>query len=298
MNDKTELIFGYGSLMSFRGLYRNWNGITENIRILDAYRVHIKGQRGFAKPSSRNIICMDIDNFEFKGSLIKIRPRQGYIEGLLIKINQNYFPEFSRREGYTKGNELITYSSDYNSIGEALWNLFQYSIVDNDSNQSITEYRNNLREKINYTSIDYIPHPLELKNLGYAITFIAPGKYGTGNTFQPSQKEQESISGLMNANDVLQRNGVNKNEFLEYLLQCIYGGVHGINVHDIIDLIPEDSELLKCLQKDLTEESINKEKRQFAHTIFSSLERYEQKFGNLDQNLKRSGLKLILDFGN
>ena len=205
------------------------------------------------------------------------------------------FAEFCRREAYVEGKKLINYSSDYNSIGEALWNLFQNNIVDNDSNQSIKEYRKDLIKKINYTSIDYIPHPLELKNLGYAITFIAPGKYGTGNIYQPSRKEQESISGLMNASDVLQRNGVNKNEFLEYLLECIYGGVHGINVRDIVDSISENPESLKCLQKDLTEESINKEKEQFANIIFDNLERYEQKFGDLDQNLRRSGIKLILN---
>ena len=78
----------------------------------------------------------------------------------------------------------------------------------------------------------------------------------------------------------------------------MHGGVHGINVHDIIDPISENSELLNKLQKDLTEDSINKEKNQFANAIFGSLEKYEFKFGYLDQNLSRSGLKLIIDFGN
>ena len=294
MNDKTELIFGYGSLMSSRGLFRE---NLKKVKILDAFRAQIKGRRGFAKPS-KNKICMDINHFcQLKGSLIKNEPEQGYIEGLLIKINQRDFPKFCKREGYNKGNELINYFSDYNSIGEALWGLFQDGI-DNDSNQSIREYRKNLREKIKYTSSHYIPHPLDLKNLGFAITFIAPGKYGTGNTSRLSRKEEEAIFDLMDANDVLRRNDVNKNEFLEYTLECMYGGVHGINVRDIIDLISEDSEFLNDLQKDLTEESIKKEKAQFASAIFKNLEIYEQKFGNLDQNLRRSGLKLILDFGN
>ena len=292
MNDKPELIFGYGSLMSFRGLYRNRPGI----RILDAFRAQIKCQRGFAKPSN-NKICMDIDCSKLKGSAIKNDIEQGYIEGLLIKINQRDFPKFCRREGYVKGNELIIYSSDYNSIGEALWNLFQDSI-NNDFNQSIREYRKNLRKLMNYTSIDYIPHPLDLKDLGYAITFIAPGKYGTGNAYQPSRKEQKGIFSLMDANDVLKRKDVNKNEFLKYALECVYGGVHGINVRDIIDLISKNLEFLNEVQKVLTEQSIIKERNQFANRIFDNLEIYEQKFGNLNQNLIRSGLKLILDFGN
>ena len=288
LNDKTELIFGYGSLMSFRGLYRN--GFLKKIKILDVFRAQIKGKRGFGKPSN-NKICMDIDYYELKGSEIKNDPEQGYIEGLLIKINQRDFTEFCKREGYAKGNELITCSSDYNSIGEAMWNLFQ------DSNQSIKEYRKNLRKKINYTSIHYVPHPLDLKDLGFAITFIAPSKYGTGNVYQTSRKKQEGVFDLMDANRVLRRNDVNKKEFLKYTLECLYGGVHGINVRDIIDLISKDSEFFNDLQKDLTKESIIKEKENFVNSIFEDLELYEQKFGDLNQNLRRSSLKLILDFG-
>lgn len=295
MNDKTELIFGYGSLMSFHGLYRNGIGILNKIKILDAFRAQIKGKRGFAKPSI-NKIYMDIDRFcRLKGSVIKNEPEQGYIEGLLIKINQRDFAKFCKREGYERGIKLINYYSDYNSIGEALWNLFQDGI-DNDSYQSIKEYRKNLRERINYTSEHYIPHPLKLKNLGYAIIFIAPGKYGTGNANQPSRKEQEGIFDLMGANDVLNRYDVNRNEFFKYTLECLYGGVHGINVRDIISLISEDSEFLNDLQKELLKESIVNERNQFANTIFDNLEIYRQKFGNLDQNLRRSGLESILEF--
>ena len=297
MNTKTELIFGYGSLMSFLGLYRNGLENLKKINILDAFRVQIKGQRGFAKPSKNKIYCMDINNFKLKGSFIDVTPKQGYIEGLVIQINQDEFPKCCRREGYYKGDDLITYFSDDNSIGEGLWNLYQESMGD-DSNQSIREYRKNLRKKIYYTSSDYIPHPLDLKNLGYAITFIAPGKYGTGNAYQKSRKREEGIFDLMDLNDVLKRNDVNKSEFLKYTLECMHGGVHGINVRDIIDSISENSEFLNELQKYLTEESINNERNQFAKIIFGSLEKYECKFGNLDQNLSRSGLKLILDFGN
>ena len=78
----------------------------------------------------------------------------------------------------------------------------------------------------------------------------------------------------------------------------MYGGVHGINVRDIIDLISKNLEFLNEVQKVLTEQSIIKERNQFANRIFDNLEIYEQKFGNLNQNLIRSGLKLILDFGN
>ena len=41
--------------------------------------------------------------------------------------------------------------------------------------------------------------------------------------------------------DVLKRNDVNKSKFLKYTLECMLGGVHGINVRDIIDSISENS---------------------------------------------------------
>jgi len=293
LKEKTELIFGYGSLMSFRGLFSER---SKKIKILDAFRVQIKGQRGFAKPSSKNNICMDIDNFELKGSVIKNDPEQGYIEGLLVRINQWDLPKVCKREGYDKGKKLICYSLGKN-VGETLWNLY-LKCKQADFIESIKKYREKLAREIGYTSRDYIPHPIALNSLEYALTFVAPGKYGTGKVNQPSRKEQEYISDLMNAIEVLKRNDVNKKEFLKYFLKCIYGGVHGINVRDIIDSISEDYEFLNNLRKNLTRELIIKEKKLFATTIFDNIERYEQKFGNLDQNLRRSGLKLILDFGN
>jgi len=276
--------------MSYCGLFRE-----KNMEILDACRVQIKGRRGFAKPSSSNIICMDIDDFALKGNIIKKNPQPGFVEGLLIKINQVIFPKYCKREGYFNGNKLTTYFSDYECIGEALWDLFQKGI-DIDPIQSIKEYRKNLKKAINYTSEHYIPHPLDLKDLGYAIIFIAPGKYGTGNAYFTSRKEERNISHLLDVTGVLKRKFLDKELFLNYTLACLHGGVHGINVRDIINLIPKDSEFYKDVQKNLTKEAINEEKICFANDIIGNIELYEEKFGKINQNLKRSGLNLILNF--
>ena len=109
---------------------------------------------------------------------------------------------------------------------------------------------------------------------------------------------KQNVTRLMNANEVLIRRDVNRNKFLKYTLECIYGGVHGINIKDIIDLIATNSEFFYDVQKDITLKSINKEKEQFSHTIFNNLEIYQQNFGTLDQNLIRSGLNLILNSVN
>ncbi len=294
MNSKTELIFGYGSLMSFRGLYRNMQGNLRKLKILDAFKAQIKGERGFAKPSIRNICCMDIDNFNFKGSLIENTPIPRNIEGLVIQINQEDFPDFCTREGYFKGDELVSFYSNYDSIGEGLWDLFQVSKENNPKN-SIIEYRRNLKEKVSYTSSHYIPHPLEIENLGYVITFIAAGKYGTGNSEQLSRKEQENIFNLMNGNEVLSKEKVNRKEFLSYVLDCLYGGIHGINIYDIIELVSGNLKFLNDLLREFTKDSINTERDLFASNIFDDLTTYINKFGDLDQNLKRSGLASILD---
>lgn len=294
MKSKTEFIFGYGSLMSYRGLFRNGFGVLNNIKIIDALRSQIRGKRGLAKPASNNI-CMDIDFFKLEGSLIEEWPMEGYIEGFILEINQKDFQEFCRREGYSKGNTLITYSSSYTSIGEALWNIFQDS-METDYYQSIIEYRKKLRKEINYTSIHYIPHPLKIQDLGYAITFIAPGKYKTGNVYQQSIKKQKGIYRLLNLNEILRREDVNRHHFINYIIECIYGGVHGINIRDIINFISDDLEFLNEVKKHLTKELLIEEKQKFGENIFQDIEVYEQRLGNLNNNLKRSGLESILDF--
>jgi hypothetical protein len=278
--------------MSYYGLFRKRLEILNEINILDTFIAQIKGQRGYGKPCRNNIICMDIDMFELEGCIIKNHLEQDYIEGLVIKINQEDFPKLCYREGYNKGEEIISSFSNYKSIGEELWNLFQDN-KENDFFASIRKYREKLNNKIGYTSSNYIPHPVYLKNLGYAIVFIAPGKYGTGNANQQSIKDEEGIFNLMNVSQVLKRKDVDEKKFLEYTLECLYGGVHGINVRDIIELI-NDSDFMKAIQKNLNQESINKEKSQFGCKIFGNLEKYRQKFGELDQNLTRSGLKSIL----
>lgn len=293
MKSKSEFIFGYGSLMSYRGLFRNGLGVLKNIKVIDAHRSQIRGTRGFAKPASNNI-CMDIDFFKLEGSFIEKLPKEGYIEGIILEINQKDFQEFCRREGYSKGNTIITYSSSYNSIGEALWNILQDS-MGTDYFQSIIEYRKKLRKEINYTSIHYIPHPLKIQDLGYAITFIAPGKYKTGNVNQKSIKEQKKIYRLLNLNEILGRKDVNRYHFLNYTIECIYGGVHGINIRDIIDFISDDLDFLNDVKKHLTKELLIEEKQKFGENIFHDLEIYEQRIGSLNSNLKRSGLTSILD---
>ncbi len=95
MSNKTEWLFGYGSLMSFRGLTRN----NSDIEILDSCRAQIKAYRGFAKRSNREIYCMDIDNYELRGNVIMDYSKQSNIEGLLIKIDQSKFHDYCEREG-------------------------------------------------------------------------------------------------------------------------------------------------------------------------------------------------------
>jgi len=71
--------------MSSHGLFREG---SNEIKILDTIRAQIKGKRGFGKPSRKKIICMDINNFELKGSIIKNLPEYDQIEGLVIKIKK------------------------------------------------------------------------------------------------------------------------------------------------------------------------------------------------------------------
>ncbi len=300
MSKRTELIFGYGSLMSFRGLFND----KSKIEIFDAFKAQLKSNRGFAKPCrKKQIYCMDIDNFDLEGSIIKISPEQGNIEGLVFKINQKDFPEFCKREGYGKlnGEHLCCFSKNENSISEALWNLFQNNIIFDDNKkvdfvESIRTYRNILSDKVEGTSSNYIPHPILIKNCGYAIIFIAAGKYGTGNSEIGSEKDKKGIYKLLNACEVLGRSDVNRQEFLNYLLECLYGGVHGISVCDIIKPILKESKLKNEIKLNISRESLIEERNKFCEKIFNNnFTLYNLTFGDLIQNLTRSGLKWILD---
>ncbi len=92
--------------------------------------------------------------------------------------------------------------------------------------------------------------------------------------------------------DVLKRNDVNKSEFLKSTLECMHGGVHGINVCDIIDSISENSEFLNELQKDLTEESINN----LLKTKIVRLNRILMEIvKSLKQNVNSHHVKLVLE---
>jgi len=69
------------------------------------------------------------------------------------------------------------------------------------------------------------------------------------NPNQKSIKELKNIYKLLNLREILEKEDVNRDHFLKYTLECIYGGVHGIIIRDIIEFISDDSAFLNDVKR-------------------------------------------------
>ncbi len=206
MHGDVEIVFGYGSLMSLHGFFRNFDKHLRRSVLLDIKLIHIpNGLRGFAKPVSSTGKClrMDIDNYVLEGRLVEpcYIPDEGFVGvGLLVK--RDYFPEICAREGFSRELSLKLIDKaqkEQLSVGEYLHKLAKKVSQDGIlSTTNVRKYRKILYEELGGTSIHYIPHPLILDNGDVAIIFIAPGRYGTG-AGHLSMKAEERIEKLMNA---------------------------------------------------------------------------------------------------
>jgi hypothetical protein len=80
---------------------------------------------------------------------------------------------------------------------------------------------------------------------------------------------------------------------LSYFLSCLVGGVHGINVQDLLVSVCEDPTLLAFLQNRLPQE-IQQEDSRFLAVTNLSQEAYDKMFGPRERRLTRSGLRAFL----
>jgi len=197
---ESEVIFAYGSLMSaygIKGLLRNRPSSSLNIR--NAFLIWMKsGRRGFAKPSESfgPRLSMDLDEFyPLEGKIIERvtkPPNRGFI-GLRLEIPAREFPKVCNREMNNReyGEKLLKIAKEQNkTVGEFLLDILRDCSA-NSFEDAIRKYRQKLSTVLG-SSEHYIPHPVELEDGRVAVTFIAPGKYGTGSNIK-SKKEEEGI---------------------------------------------------------------------------------------------------------
>jgi hypothetical protein len=152
-------------------------------------------------------------------------------------------------------------------------------------------YRRQLFALTGFTSPHYIPHPVRLTEGQYALIFLAPGFEGTGSDVVMSVRQQTGIQEVMNMHETWIRKP--NDDQLSYFLSCLLGGVHGVNVRDLLVSVSDDPDLTILLQNRLRQE-LQEEVSRFLMATGLTPETYERAFGVRDRCLTRSGLHAFL----
>jgi len=274
--------------MSGRGL-----AFSGALQVKDAFIVALKHcTRGFAKLSRYgDRFATDIETQQFPLEGERVSPAtapNGEIETLALTVPLDDFSRLVKREGYNpeamqRLAELA--STRKQSLAEYLWQL------QTEAGHERVAYRRQLFRLTAYTSPHYIPHPVRLVEGAYALIFLAPGFEGTGADDVVSVRQQTGIRAIMTTSETW-RYKRNEDQ-LSYFLSCLLGGVHGINVYDLLKSIAEEPSLAALVRDRLIQECRGEVERFVAVTHLPEL-RYQHTFGGIEERLARSGLYAFL----
>jgi len=281
------LVIGYGSLMSRFGIDERKS--TNNLEIVKPFIVRFRGRRGFNTNRGR---YMDIGkDFDPIGEIVNIYEsidKSGNsFECIAYYIKDEVLKRVAQREGYPSSiierikNELIHYNTNndkFKTISEFLWNFYPYQEKNLNHKEKIQEYRIRLGRCINIdvlNSNSYIPHPVKLKmknnpNCIYGLISI--------HTSIGAKKDSNNDIRLMNFNKAIHSGDLGRDT---YFMECILGGVHGIDIRDLLSIMDIDDEKLEYYVNNL-EMRINEE--------WKKTQDWEFHGSDLWKNLNRSGI--------
>ncbi len=215
-------------------------------------------------------------------------PSSDVPEGLSLLVQPNDLARLCDREGYSSGavqrlrQEAAAKRVD---LATFLWSLF------NDVGFDVTAFRQRLFKLVGYTSPHYVPHPVRLDGERFAITFLAPGKEGTGSERVTAVRVRTGNEALLTATEAWQRKP-NPTQ-LEYFASCFLGGVHGVSIRDLTAPILEDDALRAQVRAKIVEEQ-QRELPRFLEMTGLDHHAYWQAFGPPTHSLRRSGLEEFL----
>lgn len=282
-------VIGYGSLMSGRGL-----AMSGALQVRQARVVALSGcRRGYAKLSrygDRLAMALEVTQPPLEGYVIEsASPPNGAVETLALTIPGEDCCRLAQREGYSPDalRQLLALA-DAHALGlaEWLWTLHA------EAGHDLVQYRRRLFALTGYTSAHYIPHPVRVRDAGYAVIFLAPGCEGTGADEVLSIRQQTGIENLMNADEAWHHKP--NEDQLAYFLSCLLGGAHGICVRDLLPALAPDRTLAAALARRLREALAGEEERLLA-ILGLTAESYRQAFGESEAALARSGLRDFLN---
>jgi hypothetical protein len=281
-------VIGHGSLMSGQGLC-----FSGTLQVKAASIVALAGcVRGFAKLSRYgDRFATDVESPHWPLTGRSVAPTvmpNGEVEALALTVSLEDFSCLVKREGYSPLaiQQLATMAQEQGkSLADFLWSIHEEAEHDR------VTYRCRLWGLTGFTSSHYIPHPVRLGDGSCALIFLAPGFEGTGADAVIAVRQETGIQVVMNMSETW-RQKPNEDQ-LTYFLSCLLGGVHGINVRDLLTPVREERTLVKRL-RDQLRQRLAMEREQFLTVTSLSRQHYQQAFGNAEAALQRSGLAEFL----
>jgi hypothetical protein len=265
---------------------------TRNLEIFNPFIARFKGSRGFNTIGGR---YMDIGkNFSPEGVQISIDDivdkSRNTFESLAFYVEDGTLQKIAQREGFPFKlmSEIRNSLNDYNKkrntqegqkdIAEYLWIFYLKQDISTNYQERIHQYRKELDEHNKFEILNtesYVPHPVkvECKQKNMIVFGLISIRTDIG-----AKKNYTNDIGLMTFRKAI--HSANPPREL-YFKDCILGGVHGINVRDILSGMGDINGEMDCYIENLKE--IIKEE-------WDNTQSWKFHGNNLHANLVRSGL--------
>jgi len=290
VNIEMILTIGFGSLMSHYGIHSQPS--TRDIEIFNPFIVRLNGSRGFNTLKGHYMdIGSEFNPEGFQVDIDEAIDKSGNtIECLAFYIKNKTLPKIANREGYPTElmEEIKNLLDNYTQkdelqerkrkISEILWTFYPEQDISTSYHEKIYRYRKKLSDHIHYDIIkahSYVPHPVKVlcKQKDMAIFGLISIHTDIG-----AKRDYNRDIRLMTIQEAVYSE---KPPRKSYFKECILGGVHGINIRDLLSGMDINNggmrHYLTNLKEDIENEWINTQDWNF--------------HGNdLRKNLKRSGL--------
>jgi hypothetical protein len=231
------LLSGYGLLAERRG------GASRLVaRDVAPVSIH-NARRGLAKPSSHGkYLAMDIEPVDrsLPISASIAGNRSSGIGGLLLTFDRECVPLIARREDY-EPDAFVRLIGLAESAGKPLGEYLME--IASATNFDLLAYRIKLRTMLGYTSPGYIFHPIEIDGGRIAIIAIGSGFEGSGDTKIVSRRRQFGMDRLLSLEESIriEVSGFDRQGQIGYYAECILGGLHGLDVGDLLAGLDADA---------------------------------------------------------
>ena len=236
MHNREILLVGYGSLLSGYGLLAERRGGASRLIARDAHPVAIhNARRGLAKPSSHGkYLAMDIEPVERKSPMTASSTAgDGGIGGLLLTFDREYAPLIARREEYDP-DAFMRLIDHADRAGKPLGEFLMQ--IANDTRFDLLAYRIKLRALLDYTSPGYVFHPIAIDDGRVAIVAIGSGFDGSGDAAIVSRRREFGMDRLLSIEESMRVEipSFDRAGQIGYYAECILGGLHGLDVGDLV----------------------------------------------------------------